>query len=78
MPYGARFEERYPELAEAERPMIRRIERIRFLRSDAQLLRLRGADLRELMVTRPPIVQGIVRVLVRRLRDAGQRRASHA
>lgn len=161
--YGERFEARFPELAAAERPMIPRIERIRFLRSvplfeglsgedllsvadvlehvehragaavfhegdpgedlflvvrgtiaieqggariaelgereffgdlavldhqprsgdaicvsDAQLLRLRGADLRELMVTRPPIVQGIVRVLVRRLRDAGNRRASHA
>ncbi|AKF08300.1 cyclic nucleotide-binding domain-containing protein [Sandaracinus amylolyticus] len=161
--YGARFEQRFPDLAEIDRPMIPRIERIRFLRSvplfeglsgedllsvadvleqveqragaavfhegdpgedlylvvrgtiaieqggvriaelgereffgdlavldhqprsgdalcvsDAQLLRLRGADLRELMVTRPPIVQGIVRVLVRRLRDAGHRRASHA
>ncbi len=43
---------------------------------DTQLLRLRGADLRELMVTRPPIVDAIVRVLVRRLRETGQRRAS--
>jgi hypothetical protein len=45
--------------------------------TDAQLLRLRGADLRELMVTRPPIVDGIVRVLVRRLRDTGNRRSGH-
>lgn len=45
---------------------------------DAQLLRLRGADLRELMVTRPPIVKGILEVLVRRLRADGSRRASHA
>ncbi|MDQ3035351.1 MAG: cyclic nucleotide-binding domain-containing protein, partial [Myxococcota bacterium] len=161
--YGARFTERFPELAAIDEEMIPRIERIRFLRSvplfeslsgedllsvadvleqvdrragtaifhegdpgedlylvvrgmvaieqggariaelgereffgdlavldhqprsadaiclaDAQLLRLRGADLRELMVTRPLLVEGIVRVLVRRLREAGTRRASHA
>lgn len=162
--YGARFGERFPEIAASEAAMIPRIERVRFLRSvplfeglsgedllsvadvleqvehgagatifhegdpgedlylvvrgrvaiegggrrvaelgereffgdlavldhqprsadavcveDSQLLRLRGADLRELMVTRPPIVEAIVRVLVRRLRDAGQRpRHSHA
>jgi hypothetical protein len=46
--------------------------------TDVQVLRLRGPDLRELMVTRPAIVEGIVRVLVRRLRDAGIRRASQA
>jgi HEAT repeat protein len=40
-----------------------------------KLLRLRGADLRELMVTRPEITQGIVRVLVARLRDAGRKLA---
>lgn len=39
-------------------------------RGPTKLLRLRGADLRELMATRPEITQGIVRVLVARLRDA--------
>jgi hypothetical protein len=40
-----------------------------------KLLRLRGADLRELMATRPGVTQGIVRVLVARLRDAGRKLA---
>ncbi|MBN8617237.1 MAG: cyclic nucleotide-binding domain-containing protein, partial [Deltaproteobacteria bacterium] len=39
-------------------------------RGATKLLRLRGADLRELMATRPQITQGIVHVLVARLRDA--------
>ncbi|MFO0715032.1 MAG: cyclic nucleotide-binding domain-containing protein [Sandaracinus sp.] len=39
-------------------------------RAATKLLRLRGADLRELMATRPEITQGVVRVLVARLRDA--------
>ncbi len=39
-------------------------------RGGTKLLRLRGADLRELMATRPEITQGIVHVLVARLRDA--------
>jgi hypothetical protein len=39
-------------------------------RGATKLLRLRGADLRELMATRPQITQGIVHVLVHRLRDA--------
>lgn len=37
------------------------------------LLRLRGADLRELMASRPEITLGIVRVLVARLRAASER-----
>jgi len=45
-------------------------------RGATQLLRLRGADLRELMATRPEITQGIVRVLVARLRDAAGKLSS--
>jgi CRP-like cAMP-binding protein len=39
-------------------------------------LLLRGADLRELMATRPEITQAVVRVLVARLRDASDKLAS--
>ncbi len=37
------------------------------------LFRLRGADLRELMASRPEIALGVVRVLAARLRDASQK-----
>lgn len=40
------------------------------------LYRLRGADLRELMASRPEIAIGVVRVLAARLRDASQKVAS--
>jgi CRP-like cAMP-binding protein len=45
-------------------------------RGATKLLRLRGADLRELMATRPEITQGVVRVLVARLRDASGKLSS--
>lgn len=45
-------------------------------RGPTKLLRLRGADLRELMATRPEITQGVVRVLVARLRDASGKLSS--
>jgi hypothetical protein len=40
------------------------------------LYRLRGADLRELMASRPEIALGVVRVLAARLRDASQKVAA--
>ncbi|MEM9068456.1 MAG: cyclic nucleotide-binding domain-containing protein, partial [Myxococcota bacterium] len=40
---------------------------------DAQLLRLRGADLEELMTRRPGAMREIVRVLAHRLRKSGRR-----
>ncbi|MFN9809839.1 MAG: cyclic nucleotide-binding domain-containing protein [Deltaproteobacteria bacterium] len=45
-------------------------------RGTTKLLLLRGADLRELMATRPEITQAVVRVLVARLRDASDKLAS--
>lgn len=45
-------------------------------RGATKLLRLRGADLRELMATRPEITQGVVHVLVARLRDASGKLSS--
>ncbi len=42
-------------------------------REDTSLLRLRGADLEELMARRPAAMREIVRVLARRLRTTGRR-----